>query len=731
MAYQLQASDADLNETPSKPISVSSKPISAGGGHQLSADDAELPAEKWANQGPGAFSVEGAVNNLKNVAAGAGTLATTVLGHIIPTPTGVNALHNELVAHHLIQARAPGFFANLQKSIENAPGVNPHSASFQIGNLGASMAVPFGDAGLAEKALQPAIWKAGATISKMFPSIAGAGLKATEALSAAAPAATQGAVAGALTANQGQTGMGALTGAAVGPLVHGALNAPKIGMNAYFNNLESRANNYFAGAKSRAEVDALNQQLGNLPANFGTVVGKPGLSKAINFATLATPFSAAKNYAPILVGHADKAANDLLAQFSHGVDPAEATSTVADNVKSNYNDKVSASSRNYNAFLKAGASFGSKAVQYPQATALAPKIADTLFNPTSPMSGASKIYSHIKAFLPPAKVENAATPNMVTIAGKKVDISAWPESMKSQLLASGAIQKEDSPAPFVPPQTSFEDGHLSNGRMAEDIRTFQKKGQGTASNLLGKFKAAVGNDIENSGDKLNSNVGDLWRNANSFHESDVVPYQEQGIQKIIKGKSNLKEITTTLLNSKNKNIVSDFSPEQLNNLIYAHFLNNADSDSNGNPIVTANSMMRAHKSIPREVQNRIFTPEQQQSFNQLKAFNSVTPEAKLMLSPPFTGGRVALGAAKASLIGGLGTAAHYLGMSEPSAILAGLAARSAANKALKYAYSPGIREAYAAGGYKLNPNNLNTKTGKLALQLGLKARNFLNENDSH
>lgn len=605
-----------------------------------------IPTAEDFNQAPPEGAFMKGVDVTNNIGSGSANELAKIARNISKFTPNVNV--NDLIAHHLNEARQPGFFANLQRATTQLPGVNKSSIPFRVGGFATDLALPIPELGLGSKVAELG------------------GGKILQSLGRVGESAIQGAGAGAATANPNQIGSGALSGAVGGSLLHGAFATPKTITNAILRNTAKKAENYIGFLRTPAQVAKINQQLGNQPVNIGEVINSPW-NKTIYNATSAIPLNTSRNNPAALVGQTHAFANNLLSKIGNGIAPEES----AEKIQKALSDNENAVQRRSKALYKEvddAATQNETNVQYNNYSKAIKDIKNELSNTDSPDPDESKVL--------------AALPDLST----KVASFTRAKNTYSNLLTAS--------------------------------RQLAEGGNRNAERLLIQAQKALEQDMETGAKAGGQDTYEKYRAAQDDFKNNVVPYRAPIIQKIIQDKSNLKNVNTPLVDTSNKKVLEDFTPEQKNMVLYNHLLNHAQLDEDGDPEITSAAMGSAYKKLGANLRKRLISPETQADFNKLNMLNKASKEAQTRLVPPDTGVQAAQQISKGDWKAALGALAWKSAAAFPPALIA-------ANKGLKTLYSPGLREAYAAGGYSPVTNVLNTKTGKLALQSALNARNFV------
>jgi mannose/fructose/N-acetylgalactosamine-specific phosphotransferase system component IIB len=583
---------------------------------------------------------------INNVGSGAANELAKIGGNLSKFTPNVNV--EDIIAHHLNEAKQPGFFANLQQATTQLPGVNKSSIPFRVGGFATDLALPIPEVGLGSKVA------------------ALGGGKALQSLGRVGEAAIQGAGAGAVTANPNQMGSGALTGAAVGSLLHGAFATPKTIANAVLRSTAKKAENNIGFLRTPFQVGKINQQLGNQPVNIGEVINSPW-NKTIYNATSAIPLNTSRNNPAALVGQTHAFANNLLSKIGNGISPEDSAEKIQQALSDN-EDVVQKRSKALYKAVDDAAKQNETNVQYNNYSKAIGNIKNELSNTDSPDPDESKVL--------------AALPDLST----KVASFTRAKNTYSNLLTAS--------------------------------RQLAEGGNRNAERLLIQAQKALEQDMEAGAKAGGQDTYEKYRAAQDDFKNNVVPYRAPIIQKIIQDKSNLKNVNTPLVDTSNAKVLEDFTPDQKNMVLYNHLLNHSSLDEDGNPVITPAAMGSAYKKLGANLRKRLVSLDNQGDFNKLNMLNQASKEAQTRLTPPDTGVQAAQQISKGDWKAALGALAWKSAAAFPPALIA-------ANKGLKILYSPGLREAYAAGGYSPVTNVLNTKTGKLALQSALNARNFI------
>lgn len=502
--------------------------------------------------------------------------------------------------------------------------------------------------------------------------IIGAAARVPRLLRTLGNAAAQGATYGALTANPGNFGSSVAAGALGGAGANLVGNIGRVATNnLIFKPLANAAAKNVGDIKSPQEVAAINKLIGNAPVNFGEVVGSPALANtAYNVGGL-IPFNTRVSKA---VGYVNKNANNLFGDLGDKSIPQLVPYEIAAHVKNNAN-----------------------------ANHLAAK---ALFNNVQDIANRNNVQVELPNFLNGVKnvQDDLGTNWMNTPEGSH--ISGVLNQLTDKLNGSTSVP--------------FQAAHFANSKLLDKIRDYQSAGNYNGARLANMVRAGLQQDLDNAANNT-PELGDAYKDAKNYFKTNVVPYRQGQITNIINGQSDLKNLPNTLLNTKNSKILDDLPQPTKNLIMYQKALDNADTNAEGNPIITPVKLKGAFNNLTDDQVSRLLTPDTIQRFNALGELNKATAEARGRYRTPQTGARTANLLKLLTEGGALSGAAYFAGLPHVAAGtgLAALGARTI----LKNAYDPAIRRAYAAGGlpYKagIGKNALTKTAGKggiLALQ---------------
>lgn len=620
-------------------------------------------------------SAMGAVNDINNLGGG------LVHGASVPV-AGAENLLGDAVSHVPLL----GAVGNALQNVRPLQPMNydPSSGFGIAGNITGQLAGPQGELDIASHT--PSLIRAAA--EKLPLSEA--------AIKAAINRTATNAGTGAVYAAPNHRLAGAVGGAAAGQVLDTAFHLPthianlgRMYVNHFLKTTAQDASQHLLGLRSPSEVGELNSQLGEMPVNFGEVVGNHALTNK-TYNRTHVPFAGNKKVGAINAGMAVNEGQNLLDELGEQTPTAQIPSQIVQAVKANADKEQALSSAAYAARDK---------------LALDNKVHVPLNN--------------FKQAVADLKRKNAAlwmqTPE-TKHAQSLIDGLMQPFAPKE--IKAGAVIDPQSGKPFLgasvvhpPMEVPFAQAHFANSEIKDLGRSYDRQGNRHGKSLMTPLHVALSKDIDTalSAAPLTKAVHDA---AQAHFKSTVLPYREKAIQNIIKGKSDLKSLNSTLLNSKHAKVLSDLPETIKNKILYNQLAGRVTKDANNQEVITPDALRNAVKSIGAETASRLISPEVQQKLARVNALNEVSREGKMRYSLPYTGMRAAEDAKKRTLqfaeVGGAGAMvkggllAKFLPAVIPPALYHN-------RKMTQLMYSPEIRRAYASGkGLKmLRPGRLN------------------------
>jgi hypothetical protein len=656
----------------------------------------------------GSLANSAPVQDVLNAGGGVSDFMTHSLANVLNIP------------HNFISNKIPAV------SIPNAPFTQPNSWLYQAGNIAPAVGLPLGEANVASRVLQnapklteralstftPAVQKLGANVANNVVK----GGKALDTIG-------QGALLGYLGGDPNNPYSNAATGAVVGGITHGVANAipgvtnlGKAVINSQLKNYAEKAKNKVGFLRTPEEAQRINQQVGNVPVNFGEIVDNPELTRALYSAGKMLPFSGVKDNPPILVRSAYDAANNLF----NGLNPKEMTLPINGEMKN-----ISITPANSNSVLNQVLQKNHGAQE---------KISQDLYQKALDFASQNKVKIPLNNYVDAlTKLKNQKTSvpiNSTLRATIKNALERFSSPLdnipqtESKIILSPGSTYQGTPnvkSSNLYKQIPFATAHFEKSDLNDLARNFKSNNDTKNYARATKLTQALEKDIEENGYNQNPELKKLYQTAQNNFEKNVTPYRKEPISSFIRDDKDATTLHKYLMNDKNATVLSHMSPQEKSLAVYNYLVPRANLDIS--PAMTAG----AFRQIPEAVKPNLLTPQQIEDFNRVNALHEVTKEAAKRYEPPATGMRTALHLENLEKFAAPTMLAKGLGMVKGGMAAAPLLAMG--RKGMKLAYSPELRQMYAQGKQFPYEKQIAPMKSWLARLPAALAINYLNQSD--
>ena len=499
--------------------------------------------------------------------------------------------------------------------------------------------------------------KAGSITNQLLTGLA-MPLSAETKLGSLAEGAGQGATFGALNAaaNPNQNiGVGAGIGAALG--------APgELLGNTVSNYMSGLANKAAAGVgdlRTPQDVQTLSSMV-SPKTDFGSMVGSPGLANLAN-KTLPNagviPFvgnPGMKAAQKVLVDNTNSSANDILNALRGTTNPED--------IPTSLRDAVSQNNSNARGFV------GS--------------LYDGIANEANNRGVGVTAFPAVNAALKKIQYDGDVLPDSGFVNELRTLPSEDP-SISEQSQSNGAPNEENDQ------NYNYSQAHT----LSTQAGRLQRKtpfDNGTLANQYGQLHTALKSDLadalSNSG---NPDLSDALNNTNQLYKSQVLPYSNMSLQKILGGQSDVNGLPNLLKKSQMAKVVADLAPADKNQLGYQLLQGAGSPDAMGDITAAPQQLLARYNKIPANVQSQLFDDGTQDQMNAVRAQLGTQQSVRQALKPSDGTIQQYLTAAKPMLPAGIATAASpHLAI--PAFVGTGLASHLA-NTLLR---SQALRNAY-------------------------------------
>lgn len=228
---------------------------------------------------------------------------------------------------------------------------------------------------------------------------------------------------------------------------------------------------------------------------------------------------------------------------------------------------------------------------------------------------------------------------------------------------SPKIEKEISKTKPEYKKYNYKDAHFAHSHLSKlerDLNSQQKFG---SARIVPPLQEALQADMEEGLKAKNlPELQNEWKEARKNFAQTVVPFRQKSIYNKMQGDTDPSNLHTELTKAqKNSQKVLDQLPIDLKNKIGSMFIHKSIKKDELNPVTMGNAY---DTKIPDAVQKKLFTEPQQESFDRLNALIKSSPETRLWLESPFTGGRTW------RMVKGIATGAAALGLAHAGLPLA-------------------------------------------------------------
>jgi hypothetical protein len=505
----------------------------------------------------------------------------------------------------------------------------------------------------------------------------GAGKVAKTALKAGDIGA-EGAAAGALYGSQeadSDIGSDAVTGAAINYPVAGMFKLPSYALTKYLRGAAAKAARGESEALTRKQVEQIDQDVGDLPVDAGTMMGNKTITNIYRDIVANLPFSNAKKDSSKVVGKVQREAENLKQRYGGNIDETK----IPEEIVSHMSKKQKAYEKRVGRRFEA-----------------AGKIAEE-----------SKVnMTEIDDLVEEASKLHGALKSRKAIPGAQKKFIKEIADLKQMTKADNM---NTSYYPFTPGKKILSFGRLDSIR--KDLGTYAREAEldkdKTLHSSLSRLEKLTHDAIENSLEKNGAKEAvTLWKEGRELHRKNVIPYRKPEIQRIIQGKKSNEKIHDILLKGdpENKKVFSDLSDDLVDKVVRSRLFGGAIEEVGGKQRINTAKLVKEYTKLNEHQKRRVFDKSQRENLDKFVQLHKMAGTARLLLEPPKTGKYVynaGIKAATMALPAYAGVISHDTESGSTgarNALLTLLAGAAISKKASKYMTSRnGLRKDYIRG----------------------------------
>jgi hypothetical protein len=379
------------------------------------------------------------------------------------------------------------------------------------------------------------------------------------------------------------------------------------------------------------------------------------------------------------IGSFDDQGQNITQQLLGNTAPEDVASTLASEIKNNYNTNRISVKQDYQTAIQAA--------DNPKATPLTP---------------AARPFTL------------SSTPTLDSFIAKTNDENAVPDQVSGVLKQ---LQDRSIFNPNVDGQISLQKAQNVKAMLGKTAARFRLNPETQfEASTLSQAHDALDSDIQSQLQQNNPAALTLYQKANENFAQNVAPYRDPSIFPVATGKvDNPQNLSGTLAKNqtpKIRQVVNQLSPQAKNLTLYDLFDNASKKDENGNQVTNAARLSNSYSSLSPNATNLLASSAIQNEFNKLATLKNVTQAAQLKVNPPFTGGKT-----PEFLSAGLGAAGAMTLLHNPMLAPVVPAVIAANRIGARFLESPELKQAYINQSLPriTNPNSI---AGKAVNGLG-------------